>query len=177
MFYALGSLSVLWGFISWLPTYLVQARGVTVAQSGWMTALPYVLGAILALLCGFMSDRFDRQAPFCVLQMLGAGVFIFLAASVENAMASVLLMAVGFGFWGFGTPMVHTLLQRIVPPETIATATGIENGIANLGASSSPALIGFFVASTGSYFAGLMVLVAFAGLGAIMMLVLALQKY
>ncbi len=44
--------------IAWLPTYLVEARGYTIQQMGWVGMLPVAGGLIGVLGGGVMSDRF-----------------------------------------------------------------------------------------------------------------------
>ena len=175
--YHLASLAILWGLVTWLPKYLVEARGMDITISGLLTAVPYIVAALSTLLFGWLSDRLSRRAPFCALQMLGGAAALFAAASVESATASVALMAIAFGFWGMGAAVTHTLVQSIVPAGVISTGSGIDNGVANLGAAACPALVGYTIGVSGSYFAGLMVLVAAAVVGGLLMVVLSLQDY
>ena len=44
-------------FLTWLPSYLQTARHLNLVHSGYLTALPYTLSVILALLIGVLSDR------------------------------------------------------------------------------------------------------------------------
>ena len=43
-------------FVTWFPTYLVTARGMTFIQAGLMTSLPYIGASIGVLAGGFVSD-------------------------------------------------------------------------------------------------------------------------
>lgn len=175
--YHLASLAILWGLITWLPKYLVEARGLDVAQSGLLAAGPYLVAALSTLFFGWLSDRFPRRAPFCALQMIGGAMALWAAAVVPGAVASALLIAVAFAFWGMGAAVTHTLVQRIVPASVISTGSGIDNGIANLGAAACPAVIGYMIGVSGSYSAGLMLLVAIGALGGLLTIVLAVQGY
>ena len=51
------------------------------------------------------------------------------------------------------------------------------NGLANGSSAFAPALIGYFIAITGSYIGGLMFLVGLGALGFLCMFILSLQKY
>jgi ACS family D-galactonate transporter-like MFS transporter len=79
--------------------------------------------------------------------------------------------------WGIGSPVYYAIMQRIVPGPIMATGIGIDNGLANFGAAMAPAVVGFLIAATGSYLAGLLVLAAIGVIGAAGAGVLALQKY
>lgn len=175
--YHLTSLAIFWGLLTWLPKYLVEARGLQVAQSGVMAFLPYLVAALSTLLSGSLSDRFTRRAPFCAIQMIGGALAIYAAASASSVTTCAILITVAFGFWGLGAATMYSILQRIVPGSVISTGSGIDNGISNLGAAICPALIGYTIGVTGSYFMGLMVLVAIGAVGGLMMIVLTLQDY
>ena len=43
-------------FVTWFPTYLVRARGMTFLQAGLMTSLPYIGASIGVLVGGLLSD-------------------------------------------------------------------------------------------------------------------------
>ena len=59
----------------------------------------------------------------------------------------------------------------------MATGIGIDNGLANFGAAMAPAVIGFLIAATGSYLAGLLFLAVLGWIGAAGAAVLAIQRY
>ncbi|SEQ28587.1 MFS transporter, ACS family, glucarate transporter [Faunimonas pinastri] len=48
-------------FMTWLPTYLADTRGLDVMRSGAFSAVPYAAAVPLGLLLGVVSDRFLRR--------------------------------------------------------------------------------------------------------------------
>jgi ACS family glucarate transporter-like MFS transporter len=48
-------------FMTWLPTYLADTRGLDVMKSGAFSAVPYAAAVPLGLLLGVVSDRFLRR--------------------------------------------------------------------------------------------------------------------
>jgi sugar phosphate permease len=170
-------LSIFWGLLSWLPSYLKSARGFSWTQMGMLSSLPFVLAVAAKALTGWLSDRIGRSAPFCVIAMLGTAAGIYFGATVSNHLASALLIAFGGGALSLGTPAAWTLLQGLVPNKAVSLSAGGMNGIANAFSSSSPVVIGFFISLTGSYAGGLFYLVALALLAAAATSVLAIQKY
>ncbi len=48
-------------FMTWLPTYLADTRGLDVMKSGAFSAVPYAAAVPLGLLLGVISDRFLRR--------------------------------------------------------------------------------------------------------------------
>ena len=52
---------VLWMYLSWLPTYLMEARGFTPAQMGLGASAPLLAASASNLLGGWLSDRLARR--------------------------------------------------------------------------------------------------------------------
>ena len=48
-------------FLTWFPTYLVTARGMTFIQAGFMTSLPYIGASVGVLAGGFVSDMILKR--------------------------------------------------------------------------------------------------------------------
>jgi len=165
------------GLITWLPKYLRDERGFDVGQMVIFTSVPYLGSFLASLVFGFLSDRIGHRAALCTLSLAGASVSIGIAALVPGPVVSALLIVAGMIMWGIGSPVYYAIMQRIVPAPIMATGIGIDNGLANFGAAMAPAVVGFLIAATGSYLAGLLVLAAIGLIGATGAAVLALQKY
>ena len=73
--------------------------------------------------------------------------------------------------------MAWTLLQGLIPGPSMSTASGIMNGLANGLASLAPAMIGFFINTTGQYSGGLLCLVFTGAAATIAAGVLAAKRY
>jgi cyanate permease len=109
--------------------------------------------------------------------LAGCATFIGLGALVHNNNLGACLIAFAFFFKGASIPMAWTLLQSFTPANMIGQAAGLQNGSSNLIASLSPIVVGFLIAVTGTYTAGLMFLVAFGWFGAVVGFYLVLRKY
>src|SRR4029077_19268201 len=48
-------------FVTWFPTYLVTARGMTFIQAGLMTSLPYIGASAGVLAGGLLSDMILKR--------------------------------------------------------------------------------------------------------------------
>ena len=44
-------------YLTWLPTYLVNVRGLTILNAGFYTAMPYLAAAIVNVALGWFSDK------------------------------------------------------------------------------------------------------------------------
>jgi MFS family permease len=139
--------------------------------------LPSLGSFLSSLVFGFLSDRIGHRATLCTISLAGAAVSIGFAALAPGPMVSAWLMVLGMIMWGMGSPVYYAMMQRIVPASIMATGIGIDNGLANFGAAMAPAVIGFLIAATGSYLAGLLFLAALGLIGAAGTAVLAVQRY
>ena len=175
--YHFAVLATFAGLTTWLPKYLRDARGFDVGQMVLFTSLSYLGSFLSSLVFGFLSDRIGNRAALCTLSMAGAATSVGLAALAPDPVISALLIVLGMIMWGMSPPIFYAIMQRIVPASIMATGIGIDNGLANLGAAMAPAVIGFLIAATGSYLAGLLFLAALGLIGAAGVAVLAMQRY
>jgi MFS family permease len=175
--YHFAVLATFSGLTTWLPKYLRDARGFAVGRMVLFASLPYLGSFMSSLVFGFLSDRIGRRTVLCTLSLTGAATSIGIAALVSDPVVSGLLMVLGMIMWGMGTPVYYAIMQRIVPGPIMGTGIGIDNGLANFGAAMAPAVIGFLIAATGSYLAGLLFLAVLGLIGAAGAAVLAIQRY
>lgn len=157
--YDCGAMIFLWGFNSWLPAYLQEARHFDVKHSSLFSALPFALMVGGFLLGGWLGDRFRKKALICVLGLMAAGLFILGAGLVENAIHAALLLAFAAGAWGMTVPTLFATGTEIIPPKVTAMGFGIYAGIANIVGATAPFVMGLLIGKDGNYFAGLMVMV------------------
>lgn len=154
-----GTLIYLWGFNSWLPSYLQQARGFDVAMTGFYSALPFAFMIAGQFLFAWIGDKTGRRAAACGVALFMAGVFVYLAAAAPGANVAAWCLAVSAGFWGGATPPLFALSLQIIPKEIAAAGVGLFAGLANIVGSFAPTIMGVLIAATGDFTAGLMFLV------------------
>lgn len=137
-------------FSQWLFTYLVQARGFALLESGFLYMLPFIVGAVLAsvggyvcdLLCQRIGPRWGCRLPGVVGMVL---VAVLLLAGIEaaNPYVAVGLLSLCFGFTQFTEGAYWQASTYAAGPHT-ATATGVLNTGGNLAGFLAP-LVGFMV--------------------------------
>lgn len=167
-------LSYLWGLNSWLPTYLVEDKGIDLKSAGIFASLPFIAMLFGEVVGAIVSDRLDKRALMCSLSLLGAGLGLLMVLSIQS---SNVLMITAMSFsamcWGVGAPNIFALLAKATPSEVSSTAGGILNGFGNFSGALTPVLIGALIGMTGNMSAGLlfMALLAFVGGGVLVPLV------
>lgn len=150
----------LWYFeLTWLPTYFVQERHVSMTSMATVGMFPYLMCAASTAVAGILSFRaLARGASVtlvrkaCVVAgMIGAALVITvpLIADVRVAVGILLLTSL---FYGIYTSSVWAITQTMAGPLAAGRWTGMQNFIGNLAGIVAPAATGFIVQGTGSYF-------------------------
>jgi sugar phosphate permease len=157
--YNCGAMIFLWGFNSWLPTYLREARQFDVAATGFYSSLPFVLMLAGMISGAWLGDRTGRRAFVCGFGLFFTGTFIYLAAIAPDATNSAIFLAISAGCWGATVPTLFAMGMQIIPAKITAAGFGVYAGISNLVASTAPWIMGVLIGSAGNYAAGLQFLV------------------
>jgi ACS family glucarate transporter-like MFS transporter len=150
-------------FITWFPIYLVQARGMSVAQAGLSTMLPAVAGFVGGIAGGGVSDllirrgwsvSWARKTPYIV--GMAVGCCLVLSAFTDSNAAIVGLMTLAFfgkgAAAGAGT---WAIACDTAPREAVGLAGAIFNCVGNVGGIVTPIVFGYIVQATHGYTAGL----------------------
>ena len=153
--YNSGALIYLWGFNSWLPTYLQEARHFDLAHTGFYSSLPFVLMVIGQLGAGWIGDRTGKRAAVCFGALFLAGVFVYFAALAPDASLAAWCLALSAGFWGGTTPTLFAIGMQIIPRKITSFGFGLYAGFGNLVGSAAPFIMGMLIGTAGNYNAGL----------------------
>lgn len=150
-----------WGISLWLPTYLIQAKGLDLHQIVFAASLPYVGGVAGLYIGAWVAQRSHRivetSSVFAILCAASIVPMIF----TKSILSIILVMSGVFFFISVLQPNMFTLLQGVCPSNLIGSATGFLNGISVGMGALGPILIGVTVAATGSFDVGLVTLAAF----------------
>jgi MFS family permease len=158
--------------LSWLPVYLVKARGFSVAEMAQIGAGVYILSAITSVLTGSVSDRWlkagagsNRVRKTALL----AGFAGLTACMSMGALAGPLESLAGMAgcgvFLGILVPSYFATAQTLAGPDATARWFGVQNFIGNIGGITAPAITGVVVDRTGSFSTAFLIAAAFALLG------------
>ena len=126
----------LWVFLTWLPSYLSDARGFKPDQIALMTTLPLLCGVVGDTLGGVMSDAIFRRTgklrlarrTMLIVGLGGAFVFILPAIVTGSAIGAVYLLAAAFFFLELTNAVLWTL-----PIDIAGRYAGTAGGIMNTG--------------------------------------------
>jgi ACS family glucarate transporter-like MFS transporter len=171
---------VFYMFAQWLFTYLVEARGFTLLESGFLYVLPFAVGAALAAAGGLTCDALCRRIGArwgCRLPamtgLLFVAVFLLAGAYSANAYLAVALLTLCFGFTQFTEGAFWSASTYAAGPHT-STATGMMNTGGNAPGLLAP-VVGMMVDQLG-WLPTLASGSVFAIAGAVMWVFIGVQK-
>jgi len=127
-------------FITWFPSYLLQARGFSLASLGTWGALPAVMAIVGNWMGGLASDRLLKMGwshtaarKTCLVGGMAMASSIALAAFVESTWACLALFTLAYASLSFTGANVWTVASEIAPtPGHVASIGGIQNFAGNL---------------------------------------------
>jgi len=143
-----------YGIGIWLPQML-KAHGMSVAQTGWVSAIPYFFATIALL---WWARRVDRRggpvANLAVGLLIGA---VALGVSTHfhqlaPAMTGITLALIGTIA---GRTIFYTLPARFLSGQAAAGGLALINSIGALGGFAGPYLVGYLKDSFGTFSAGM----------------------
>jgi MFS transporter, ACS family, glucarate transporter len=141
----------LYFYLTWLQTYLREARGFSAAQASLLASVVLFCGAMASMIGGFWTDawvkryglRFGRCGVACGA-LVGSGLILAAAAVTNNALAAALLIAAAAGVADLSISSAWAICLDI-GRDSAGTVTGCMNTFANLGGAIAPVAMGYAV--------------------------------
>lgn len=159
-----ASTSMLWFFLTWFPTYLVQYRHLDFIKVGFLTSIPFLAAFAGVLLGGTFSDWLIKRGHSITLaRKLPIILGLLLSTSIvganftDNTTLIVCFMTLAFFGNGFSS-ITWTLVSAIAPMKAIGVTGGTFNFIGNLSSIVIPIVIGYLV--SGGNFAPALIFVS-----------------
>ncbi|MBI5396069.1 MAG: MFS transporter [Verrucomicrobia bacterium] len=154
-------------YLTWLPTYLLEARGFHMTQVGWLAAMPLTGIAMGVMVGGWFSDalarrfgtRWGRRLPG-LIGLPAAAVAVVCAVATREPMTAALLLAAAAGLAALGVAPGWAACLEVGGAHT-GVVTGAMNTFGNLGGALSPMVVGLCVQRFGSYDAAMLTMAAF----------------
>lgn len=143
--------------LSWLPVYLVKARGFSMTEMAQIGAAVYALSALTSVLTGWVSDRWlrtgagsNRVRKTTLLTGFAGTAVCMSACALSGPLGSLLAMA-GCGVClSIVIPAFFATAQTLAGPEAAARWYGVQNFFGNFAGISAPVITGTVLDRTGS---------------------------
>lgn len=168
----------IYGFVVWFPTILKRTTGFSNLKVTLLAALPYLAGVVAMLFNGWHSDRTrERRWHTAIPLFVGA---VCLCATLFTGrhllLAFALMVIVGACTTAF-LPSFWPLPTQFLSAAAAAASIGLINALGNLGGFLGPYAMGFLRSLTGSFAAGLTVLLLCMAAGGVLVLLLPAQEH
>jgi len=143
------------GYLTWMPTFLVEKFGLSLAHAGFSSMFYHHVFAFIGVLVGGrLSDRWAQGHPKARMQiqlvgLLVAAPFIYLTGA-GRSMAVTYVGLAGFGlFRGFYDSSIFAALYEVVEPKYRALASGMMVMFAFLTGAFASCILGFLKPTLG----------------------------
>ena len=152
---------ILFFFLTWFPSYLVDARHMDVKDMSVITMIPWIVGFIGLASGGFVSDfvfkkftnkgvLFSRKVVLVTCLFISA-VCIGCAGLVTTTVSAVTLVALSVFFLYMTGAIYWAIVQDVVEPGSVGSVGGFMHFLANTAGIIGPALTGYLVDQSGSF--------------------------
>jgi len=172
---------VIYFFITWFPSYLVETRGFSLKSLGTLGMIPALISIPGGWLGGIVSDSLVRRGwsltaarKTCMVGGMLLSSVITLSAFTSNTYLMLAFFGIAYGSLAFAAASIWSLPGDVAPtPRHVASIGGIQNFASNLAGIVITMFTGVMVQlSKGSFTVPLVVAGGFCLLGAFSYLVL-----
>ncbi len=161
--------------MTWMPAYLVEARGLSLATSGLYTFFSFAGIAVVAVVAGWAADRLiDRggdpvlvRKGFVIAGFLGACT-VLLGAYAQSLQAALFWNVFSLSFLGLATANNLALCRlTLIPRPAVGLVTGVQQVATSLSGGVAASLSGWLLHVGGSYVLPMLAIVVFCLIGAL----------
>jgi MFS family permease len=160
-------------FITWLPTYLENARGFTSTTLGVMAGLPLLMSVLADLLGGITTDRLTKRFGLRIgrcgvggVSLLLASILLIASTATPHAFLGVALISIALAFSNFLLGASWGTCVDIAGGHA-GVVSACMNTAGQIGGFLSPIVTALFVEKYGSWSAPLYLCGALYFLGAL----------
>jgi MFS transporter, ACS family, glucarate transporter len=170
--------TITWFFLTWFPTYLLEARGMSILKVGLVAAIPAICGFLGGLAGGVWSDwmlrrgyslTLARKLPIITGLLFSSS--IVLANYVQSDVFVIVVMSVAFFAKGIGN-LGWCIVGDVSPKQIMGVSGGVFNFCGNIASIITPLAIGIIVKEMGSFDLALVYIGLVALIGAFSYLVI-----
>jgi ACS family glucarate transporter-like MFS transporter len=146
-------------FLTWLPTYLQSTRELSTMNTGYLTAIPYLVTIVLGLVIARASDRLlssadiqDGRRRNFIAAMAALALLILLAPVVGSLWQLLVVLTLVLTGCTTGAGLNFTLASDLLRnPRDVSRVIAITAFGGNLFGLIAPIITGYVVSGTGGY--------------------------
>jgi sugar phosphate permease len=150
--YGLWSIGV-YGFVMWLPSIIKAAPDMSMIETGWLSAVPYLLAILGMVAASYFSDRtLNRKAFVWPFLLVGAVVFYasYLLAGSNFWVSFILLVIAGGAMYTPYGPF-FAVITEVLPSNVAGVSIAVINSMGALGSFLGSYIVGYLNGATGRF--------------------------
>jgi MFS family permease len=162
----------LYFLVTWLPFYLVRGRHLSLHDMAKAGGLLFLVSAISSAVTGRLSDRWIQAGAsptlvrkgMMVFGSMGIGILLILTVVAPARLLTAALGLTG-AFLGISICNSWAIPQTLAGPRMVGRWVGVQNFVGNLAGAVAPALTGFLLDRTGSFYWPFLITAVIAWIG------------
>jgi sugar phosphate permease len=172
-FTALAGNITMYGWLNWLPSYLMKVKGLDLKGMALAASLPFAFGAVGCMASGWVSDRWfrgRRKVLVLACQILG-GLALYGFTQVTDTTGFMVMQCVAGLLLFMAVGAIWAMPMVLLPPKLMGSGSGFINMGGQIGGFLTNIIIGYAITWSGnSYAAGFNVLFGGLAVGGMCML-------
>jgi D-galactonate transporter len=166
-----GAVATNYGIAFWLPQ-IVKGFGLSNVQTGFVSALPYIVGTVGMVLWSRRSDEKLERKLHAAFPFLIAALGIAGSTLVDSPALKMIALSIGaFGVFAV-LPVFWTFPTAFLSGAAAAAGIAVINAVGNLAGFFGPFIMGWLKDYTGNFASGLWAIAACALMGMVIVLLL-----
>jgi sugar phosphate permease len=161
------------GIAIWLPSLLIEEKGVALQVTGLIVAVRALLGIPSNILGAYVSDRLRNPILVIGLSLIILSITTALFVRVDNMALLITLIMVNAFFVQFYFGPLFAMPVDVLGKHMTGTATGFGNFFANLGSFTFVYLLGVLRDASGSFASGFYAIAGICIVGLVFTILLA----
>ena len=142
----------MYGYMTWLPTYLMKVRGLSLMSAGVAASIPFFFAAIGTGISGWIMDKFfmnNGKVLIIIAELLGA-FFLYQFFNVADNTAAQIYQCIAAFFLWMALGAFWSVAVLVIPEHLMGSGSGFVNTGGQFGGFIAPIAIGFMI----DYFGG-----------------------
>lgn len=161
--------------MTWMPSYLVEQRGLSLEQSGLYTFFSFAGIALVSVIAGGTADALIARGwnavpvrkAFVLAGYVGASTVV-LGAQAESLNVALFWNVCSLSFLGLETANNLALCRlTLIPRAAVGLVTGVQQVASSLAGGIAASLSGWLLHISGSYYLPMQVIFVFMLIGAV----------
>jgi ACS family glucarate transporter-like MFS transporter len=152
-------------FLTWLPSYLILDRHMSILKTGVFSTFPFLIAVLIGVFSGWLSDRWIRSGASLSLvrkTFVGGGfalstIFIIVGTRIQAQGPALFCIFMSMGVMGMVSPNINALPLDLAPRRVVASVVALQQVGGQIGGALAPIVTGVLFGRSGSFTLALVV--------------------